>query len=1046
MIFTLISGLASFSQSLPEWQDPDIVQINREEPHATLFSFSDFETAFVGEERASGNVMSLNGLWKFYYSPNPASRPADFYKTSFNSRKWDDIRVPSNWELEGYGIPIYVNSDYEWTKHPNPPEVPEDENPVGSFITDFRIPPSWDGKQVFIHFGAVKSAFYLWVNGENVGYSQGSKTPAEFNITPYIKKGRNKLAVEVYRWSDGSWLECQDFWRISGIEREVYLHARPQVYIRDFFCKAGLLNEYKDGLIDLDVEVWNSFNGSINDYELTAELYKKGNPAAPFWSGSAVIETNTEGPASALFQQVIEGVDTWSAEIPNLYTLILKLSDGKGDVQEYISTDVGFRSSEIKYGKLLINGKAVHLKGVNRHEHNEFTGHVISREDMKQDVLLMKQNNINAVRTCHYPDDPFWYKLCDQYGLYVIDEANIESHGMGYNPRRTLGNNPIFRKSHLDRTIRMVERDKNHPSVIIWSLGNEAGDGVCFDATYDWIKSRDLTRPVQYERATSGRNTDIFCPMYSRIHHLVDYALRHPDKPLIMCEYSHAMGNSNGNFKDYWDVIERFDQLQGGFIWDWVDQGIAQFDKNGEKYWAYGGDFGPEDVPSDGTFCLNGVVWPDRTPKPGLAEVKHVYQGVGFETVPFTENKVLIKNKYDFISLDHFDIHWTLESQGRVIDEGIIDSPDIAPGESKIFEIDFARDIRKTLSEYFINFNVILNHDLSPLSKDLILAREQFSLTPGRVKRITADSWNKPAAETISVSSSEGVMQMMTKNVRVSIDEQSGFISGISVDGNDLLQEGPTPNFWRAPTENDFGNNMRGRCGMWEHFGQELQLQTLLQSDVEGMVVVTAEYLHPGTRSNYKIDYCLNRKGELLINTAFNPASDDFPEIPRFGVQMVLQEDYDSIEYFGRGPHENYRDRNHASFIGLYESTVEEQYVPYIAPEENGNKTETRWLVLKDDKGYGLMVLGSPLFDFSVLHYSQDNLNREKRDGYHTTDLIRRKEVFLNIDYMQMGVGGDDSWGARTHPEYTLRSGPVEFSFILKPVLPGDNYWEKTQQ
>ena len=702
--FVLFSGIFSIAQDLPEWKDPAIVQVNREKPHCTLISFDDFEKAFAGEESASGNYMSLNGLWKFHYSPNPASRPVDFYKSSFNARKWDDIPVPSNWEFQGYGIPIYVNIDYEWTRNPNPPEVPEDENPVGSFLTSFQLPESWNGKQIFIHFGAVKSAFYLWVNGEKVGYSQGSKTPAEFNITPYVKKGRNSVAVEVYRWSDGSWLECQDFWRISGIERDVYLHARPKVYIRDFFCKGGLINQYSDGLLDLKVEIMNSKVTPVSQYKLTGELFRKIDPGIAVWSGSVSIDIKEGKGSVARFNDVVENIDAWSAELPNLYALILKLSDEGGKLLEYTSADIGFRSSEIKHGKLLINGKAVHLKGVNRHEHDEYTGHFISKESMYKDVLLMKQHNINAVRTSHYPNDPYWYKLCDTYGLYVIDEANIESHGMGYNPRRTLGNNPVFTESHLDRTIRMVERDKNHPSVIIWSLGNEAGDGVCFDTTYDWIKSRDLTRPVQYERATSGRNTDIYCPMYSRIHHLIDHVQRHPAKPLIMCEYSHAMGNSNGNFKDYWDVIERYDQLQGGFIWDWVDQGIAKYDKNGVKYWAYGGDFGPEDVPSDGTFCLNGLVWPDRTLHPALNEVSKVYQGVGFETIPFTENKVMIKNKYDFLSLDLFDIHWTLEVQGKVLDSGIIESPVVAPGESRIFDLNFNRGIEKTYTEYFINF------------------------------------------------------------------------------------------------------------------------------------------------------------------------------------------------------------------------------------------------------------------------------------------------------------------------------------------------------
>ncbi|MEA3463267.1 MAG: glycoside hydrolase family 2 TIM barrel-domain containing protein, partial [Bacteroidota bacterium] len=541
----------------------------------------------------------LNGPWKFHYSDNPAARPLDFFKTTINDSDWDQIEVPSNWELEGYGIPIYSNTPYEWTRQPNPPEIPTEHNPVGSYRRSFNLPAEWSGKQVYLHFGAVKSAFYLWVNGKKVGYSQGSKTPAEFNVTSYLTEGENQVAVEVYRWSDGSWLECQDFWRISGIEREVYLEARPGIHIHDYFCKAGLTGDYKTGILGLDVEVRAVEGRAKGSFVIEASLI----PGAgeKIWTRKLSLEEAEKGVLKVSYKDLVGDVKSWSAETPELYTLVLTLKDGDGNSLEHLSSRVGFRTSEIKYGKLLVNGKAVTLKGVNRHEHDEYKGHVVTEEMMVKDIELMKLFNVNAVRTSHYPNDPRWYELCDQYGLYVVDEANIESHGMGYRPNRTLGNNPIFIKSHLDRTIRMVERDKNHPSVIIWSLGNEAGDGVCFDATYDWIKKRDLSRPVQYERSSSGRNTDIFCPMYMRIHDMVKYVEKHPDKPLIQCEYVHAMGNSNGNIMDYWEVIDKYEQLQGGFIWDWVDQGIAQTSEDGTKYWAYGGDFEPEGVHHDGS-------------------------------------------------------------------------------------------------------------------------------------------------------------------------------------------------------------------------------------------------------------------------------------------------------------------------------------------------------------------------------------------------------------------------------------------------------------
>jgi beta-galactosidase len=517
--FAFVSCFAGISQALPEWQNPDIVQVNREKAHATRFSFESSTLAKAGDMQGSSNFISLNGAWKFNWSPNPASRPLDFYKPKFKDKKWDEIQVPSNWEMKGYGIPIYTNRPYEWTTDPKPPAVPTEHNPVGSYRKYFEVPGDWDGKEVFIHFGAVKSAFYLWVNGEKVGYSQGSKTPAEFNITSFVNEGRNLVAVEVYRWSDGSWLECQDFWRISGIERDVYLEARPSVHIRDFFCKTGLTKEYSSGLLNMVVEVAVPEGLPREGLAVEAKLISPEN-GMPVWS--SVSGSVPEGSSGyiAKFQDVIDGINIWSAETPNLYTLLLNLKNTKGESLEFVSCKVGFRTSEIKYGKLLINGKAVTLKGVNRHEHDQAEGHVISEEMMLKDVMLMKQYNINAVRASHYPNDPRWYDLCDEHGLYVIDEANIESHGMGYHPDETLGNNPIFMKSHLDRTIRVVERDKNHPSVIIWSLGNEAGDGSNFKSTYQWIKSRDATRPVQYQPAWYNDHTDIVCPMYKNIYFL----------------------------------------------------------------------------------------------------------------------------------------------------------------------------------------------------------------------------------------------------------------------------------------------------------------------------------------------------------------------------------------------------------------------------------------------------------------------------------------------------------------------------------------------
>jgi len=1031
MLFCIIAATV-FSQNLPEWQNPDVVEVNREDPHATRFSFDSFEQAVAGEKNTSVNFLTLNGTWSFHYADNPDARPMDFYKTDFNDSDWDQIVVPSNWELLGYGIPIYSNIPYEWTLSPNPPEIPTDHNPVGSYRRNFVLPDGWGDKQVYIHFGAVKSAFYLWVNGEKVGYSQGSKTPAEFDITKYLKEGENQVALEVYRWSDGSWLECQDFWRISGIEREVYLEARPEIHIYDYFCKAGLTGDYETGILNLDVEVRVVEGRDSASYTVDATLIPC--VGEQVWNKKLELEKHEKGILRASFADLVGEVDPWSAETPVLYTLVLELKDGEGNTLEHLSSRVGFRTSEIKYGKLLINGKAVILKGVNRHEHDEYTGHVVSEEMMLKDIELMKLFNVNAVRTSHYPNDPRWYELCDQYGLYVIDEANIESHGMGYNPSRTLGNNRLFMKSHLDRTIRMVERDKNHPSVIIWSLGNEAGDGVCFDATYDWIKERDPSRPVQYERATGGRNTDILCPMYMRIPDMIQYVERNPQKPLIQCEYAHAMGNSNGNIMDYWDVIKKYEHLQGGFIWDWVDQGIAQRSEDGTKYWAYGGDFEPEDVHNDGSFCLNGLVFPDRTIHPSIHEVKRAYQNVDFEAVPFSKGVVNVINRHNFIGLDGYNLEWELTEEGLVIESGVVESPKVRPEASAYVDLELKGGVKDSSKEYFLNLALVSREDAPLVPAGHEVAIEQFALNPGAARSLCTDSFALRGTGDVSLVETKTALAVQVPGGEILFDLVSGQISSYVLNGTQLLKEGPKPNFWRAPTENDFGYRMDVRLAMWKSFGSDLTLQTLVPAQLDSMVVVVAEYTHPNNASHYKVAYHCNSAGEIQVSVEFTPSGDDFPVIPRFGMSMVAPEGFDKLEYFGRGPHENYIDRKHSSHVGLYSSTVDEQYVPYITNGENGNKTEVRWLSLSDGKGNGIKITGSPRIDFSALHYSLDQLDREKRDGAHTIDLERADEVFLNVDWKQMGVGGDNAWGAKAHAQYLILAEPIKYSYMISPL------------
>jgi len=669
-LLLLISDIQSQNNIQNDWENPKLLHINKEDSYSTSVPFPSIEEARTKLRYESKYYYSLNGKWKFNWCYKPDERPKDFYKTEFDVTKWKTIPVPSNWELQGYDYPIYVNIPYEFSKNPTPPLVPKDHNPVGSYRRDFKVPQSWNGREIFIHFADVKSAFYLWINGKLVGFSKGSKLPAEFNITNYLKDGSNTLAVEVYRFSDGSYLECQDFWRISGIERDVYLYSTAKTRIKDFWINADLDDQYKNGIIKIETEIFNYNNAGQDKYFVEYNLFDKNNKLLT--KAKQEVEVNRNSAKKIILNSTVDHPLKWTAETPNLYTSVIVLKDQKGKVIDVRTCKTGFRKVEIKNMQLLVNGKAILLKGVNRHEHDEFTGHYISEESMINDIKLMKQANINAVRTCHYPNDPRWYELCDQYGIYLVDEANVESHGMGYG-EKSLAKDTLWLDAHLDRNIRMVERDKNHPSIIIWSMGNEGGNGVNFYECYKWIKQRDPSRPIHYERALLDWNTDIYCPMYDGIDGIVNYAKQNLPRPLILCEYSHSMGNSTGNFKDYWDAIESYPNLQGGFIWDWVDQGMAKFNSKGEKFWAFGGDFGPKDVPSDRNFCCNGIVSADRTPHPAYWEVKKVYQFIKIIPVDMSKGIFEVRNKYSFINLDDFELNWEIFDDGISVKKGLFD-------------------------------------------------------------------------------------------------------------------------------------------------------------------------------------------------------------------------------------------------------------------------------------------------------------------------------------------------------------------------------------
>ena len=1029
----LLSILLSFCTALIaqrlEWENPAVFNINKEAPHVTYVPYSDARAALVNDRTSSPWKQSLNGPWKFNWAPKPADRPAGFFQPGYDASAWKEIQVPSNWELQGYGRPIYVNLPYEWTRDPQPPLVPHDDNPVGSYRRTFIIPAEWAGREVFIHFGAVKSAFYIWINGQLAGYSEDAKTPAEWNITRYLQPGENLVALEVYRWSDGSYLECQDFWRISGIEREVFLYAAPRLRIRDFWVRADLDSTYQDGLLAVDAELLN-IDVSKRSLPCTAAVLLADAAGNTLYQAEQSVDMKGKNSAILTFRQRITRPEKWSAETPNLYHLALTLKNGQGEVTESVGCKVGFRKVEIRGGQLLVNGAAVLLKGVNRHEHDEFTAHVISEESMIRDIRLMKQNNINTVRTCHYPNDPRWYELCDQYGLYVVDEANIESHGMGYDPDRTLGNNPEWIAAHVDRVSRMVERDKNHPSVIIWSLGNEAGDGVCFTAAYQWIKSRDLSRPVHYERAELGANTDIYCPMYSRIEHLVEYASKPQSRPLIMCEYAHSMGNSTGNLQDYWDVIEAHPQLQGAIIWDWVDQGFARTTADGRKYWAFGGEWGP---PSDGNFCCNGLVCPDRSPHPSLFEVKKVYQFIKFRAVDPAAGRIEIANHYAFLPLDGFALSWSLTADGEPVAHGALPVLDLKPGEKTVLTLPLPA--LAAGREHHLLLEARTRHEAPLVPAGHVAAAEQFSL--GAVVLPAVSDQSSSVLPSLAVKETKESVRVTGKNFTLEFSRKSGLLTSWLQAGRPLLAESPVPNFWRAPTDNDFGNGMDKRCRVWRDASRERALKSLTVTKL-GKTTVQLDVRYDLTAAGEShIRYTVLGDGVVQVENRFSAGPGDLPEMPRFGMTMALPAGLERVRWFGRGPHENYVDRKGSAFVGLYEGSVDGFVSPYVSPQEMGYRTDTRWVAVTNTAGEGLLFTG-PLC-FSALHYTSEELTQKSRGSMHPTDLQRREEVWLNIDLAQMGVGGDDSWGAWPHEQYLLRAREYRHVFVMRPLTAGED-------
>ena len=1024
VIFSL--SLTLRAQTLdPVIENPDVIQMNKLDARASFFAYETQELAHQNKIEKATNHLSLNGIWKFNWVKSPDQRPQDFYKENYDTSTWDDIKVPANWEVEGFGIPIYTNTEYPFAvTNPNPPDIPDGYNPVGSYKRTFDIPSNWNGKELFIHLGAVKSAFYIWINGKKVGYSQGSKLPAEFNLTNFVKQGENTIALEVYRWSDGSYLECQDFWRISGIERDVYLYARPKVHLADYFAKAGLANDFKDGTFDLAIEL-NSVVSKKQKGSVEVEITKN---SETFYTSSLNFEITSNGKENINFNKTISSVKSWSAEKPELYNLNIIIKDKKGNVLEAVSRKIGFRTSEVKDGRYLMNGQPILFKGVNRHEHNADNGHVISKEEMLRDVQIFKENNINAVRTCHYPNDPYWYELCDEYGIYVIDEANIESHGMGYNLTRTLANNPKWLKAHLDRTERMVARDKNHPSIIIWSLGNEAGNGYNFYNTYLLAKKMDDTRPVQYERAGLEWNSDLYVPMYATPEHVEKYAKNDEwEKSLIQCEYAHAMGNSMGGFKEYWDLFEKYEKLQGGFIWDYVDQGLKTI-KKGKEIYAYGGDFGPEDVPSSNNFLNNGLVQPDRKLNPHMYEVKHIQQNIKFYANDVSKGLVDIKNWYFFRDLTNYNLNWELIANGKVVETGAIKDINTLPQETKTIKIPFNTNLNSGV-EYFLNVKALLKNAEALLPENYQIAYEQFQLNTIEVKEPTE------AISEVKLKTEGDVLIVSGTNFEINFNKAKGELVNYSFNGNSLIEKGPQVNFWRAPNDNDYGARTQNKFAEWKNAAKNVEVQTTVKKVSKNKISISfTKDLFKGDATFEQI-FTIDGNGVVEVSNKLNAIKGEHSNFYKFGNEMILASEIQQIEWYGKGPFESYADRQHAAKVGVYKGTISEQYFPYIRPQETGNKNDVRWVKLTSKDGLGLKIYGKNHLFVSALNYSREDLDSGKeKTQKHAGELTPRKEVYVNVDGFQQGLGSINSWGTPPLEQYRLPYKSYSYSYWIVPV------------
>ncbi len=1008
----------------------EILHRNRLDSRAYFISYADVDSALSFERSRAKGFKILNGMWKFQYFDSPEESPEDFYEEGFDVSNWNDIRVPGNWQLQGYGYPHYTDLIYPFPV--DPPKVPS-ENPTGCYRRSFFVPESWKSLQVLIRFEGVDSGFHLWVNGREVGYSQGSRMPSEFDITPYINAGENTLAVRVYQWTDGSYLEDQDMWWLSGIFRDVELIARDNIHIRDFFIKTALDENYENGVLSIETVIENVNSRDAEGYKIEYILQDENTLELKETVTDIDLAANSTNTIQTKIP--INKPNKWSAETPYLYDFLIVLKDHKGKVLEVVPAKVGFRNIEVRDGNFLVNGVPIMLKGVNRHEVHPDLGRAVPFHSMEEDVVLMKKYNINAVRTAHYPNHPRFYELCDKYGLYVIDEADLECHGFELTGDISkISMDPKWERAYVDRIERMVERDKNHPSIIMWSLGNESGFGPNFKAMADWCHNRDSSRLVHYEGDSNAEVADVVSTMYSNHVRMEEHGRKeNMDKPHILCEYAHAMGNGPGGLKEYWDIFYKYKRLQGGFLWEWVDHGLRRYTEDGREYFAYGGDFGDE--PNNSNFCCDGLLMPDRTPTPGLLEYKKIIEPIKVEEVDLDKGKIKIKNIYDFLSLDHVNLHWNISGDGRKLQSGILNMPNVKPGNSEDMTIPI--DINKKYelkTDLWLNIQFVLAVDTIWADKGHVIAWEQFKLPNKYIKKAVTF---KEHIFSLNVKENRKFLDIRGYNFSFVFNKLKGQIWSWSYEGVNILNEGPKLNLWRAPIDNDMYV-----LGQWKKKGIYMiqhRIDNVKTEVKDKEVTINVDALVSPPNGDWAIEcqytYKICGSGQISVSVKGNPKGNLPESFPKIGLQMKLPYGMERVKWYGRGPGESYIDSKEANPFGIYSSNVDGLYTPYVYPQDNGNRTDVKWVSFSDNREMGFVAIGKEDINFSAHYYTTEDMEKAQ----HLTDLRKRDFITLNIDYKHHGLGSN-SCGPVPLPQYSLKPCDFEFGIVLSPFCEEENF------